>query len=365
MTNGRRGAVRVHLRGVHTVRKRSGKAYHYAWRGGPRIDAEPGTPAFLAAYQKAHADRTKPEPGTLFTLLSEFRTSAEYMLLRDATRRDYARYLKLIEAEFSSVPLGALQDERIRGDFKEWRDSMADRPRTADMAWTVLARVFSVAKDRRRISANPCERGGRLYAPDRRDKIWTDDLIARAMTGLPPPLRWAFVLALWTGQRQGDLLRLSWSAIQDGKLRVKQSKTGRRLLIPIGAPLVAELSAVPKVSPIILTNSFAKPWTGDGFRASWGKAVSRLKIEGLTFHDVRGSAVTRLAEAGCTEAEIVSITGHSHADVGEMLDRHYLSRTNVLAENAIRRLERLDRERNCKLECKPLSRTKGGSSLSH
>ena len=31
----------------------------------------------------------------------------------------------------------------------------------------------------------------------------------------------------------------------------------------------------------------------------------------LTFHDLRGSAVTRLARAECTTAEIATITGHS------------------------------------------------------
>ena len=45
-------------------------------------------------------------------------------------------------------------------------------PRKADYAWTTLARVLSVAKDRGRIPVNPCERGGRLYEADRKDKVW-------------------------------------------------------------------------------------------------------------------------------------------------------------------------------------------------
>jgi hypothetical protein len=49
--------------------------------------------------------------------------------------------------------------------------------------------------------------------------------------------------------------------------------------------------------------------------------------------------VTRLAIAGRTESEIATITGHGHKDVGILLDRHYLSRTNALGENAIRKLE--------------------------
>jgi integrase len=59
----------------------------------------------------------------------------------------------------------------------------------------------------------------------------------------------------------------------------------------------------------------------------------------VTFHDLRGTAVTRLAVAGCTEAEIASITGHSLRDVGAILDAHYLHRDPELAGRAIAKLE--------------------------
>src|SRR5262249_7311740 len=72
----------------------------------------------------------------------------------------------------------------------------------------------------------------------------------------------------------------------------------------------------------------------------WGKATKRAKIAGVTFHDLRGTAVTRLAIAGCTEAEIATITGHSLRSVRAIIDTHYLSRDPALAENAIRKLER-------------------------
>jgi hypothetical protein len=48
----------------------------------------------------------------------------------------------------------------------------------------------------------------------------------------------------------------------------------------------------------------------------------------------------RLALAGCTEAEIATITGHSLRDARSILDAHYLNRDPALAESAIRKLER-------------------------
>jgi hypothetical protein len=49
--------------------------------------------------------------------------------------------------------------------------------------------------------------------------------------------------------------------------------------------------------------------------------------------------VTRLALCGCTEPEIVAITGHSLHDVTDILSKHYLYRDPILGENAIRKLE--------------------------
>jgi len=81
------------------------------------------------------------------------------------------------------------------------------------------------------------------------------------------------------------------------------------------------------------------PWTSDGFRASWRKACGKAGVVGVTFNDLRGTAVTRLALVGCTEAEIAAITGHSLRDVRSILDAHYLHRDPELARAAIHKLE--------------------------
>lgn len=137
----------------------------------------------------------------------------------------------------------AVEDKRARGKFKEWRDTMADRPRTADYAWTVLARVLSVAKDRGAIAINVCERGGRLYETDQTEIIWTADHIKKFCAVASDELQFALLLALWTGQRQGDLIRLTWMQYDGSKIRVKQGKGKKRVVIPVGAPLKAALDS--------------------------------------------------------------------------------------------------------------------------
>lgn len=149
-----------------------------------------------------------------------------------------------------------------------------------------------------------------------------------------------FLLAL-TGQRQGDLLRLPWSAYDGPHISLRRSTRGRKVIIPVGAPLKVALdkAKAAKVGPIVLTSTDKRPWTEDGFRSSWRKACTKAGIDGLTFHDLRGTAVTRLGIAGATEIEIATITGLSLKSVRAILDEHYLNRDPALAESAMAKLE--------------------------
>jgi hypothetical protein len=56
------------------------------------------------------------------------------------------------------------------------------------------------------------------------------------------------------------------------------------------------------------------------------KACERAGVDGLTFHDLRGTAVVRLAIAGASVPQIAAVTGHSLKDVEAILDAHYLGR---------------------------------------
>jgi integrase len=337
--------MRMRLKGINSTTKRlangSKRTYWYAWKGGPALRGEPGTPEFVASYNEACNRRVTPPTGKLLIVLRQYQDSEDFTGLAKSTRRSYVALIKRIEQNFADFPLSALTDRRSRGIFKEWRDRIAAESgrRQADYAWTVLARVLSWALDRGLIAANPCERGGRLYRGSRADKIWTDDDEAAFILRAPVHLHLPLILALWTGQRQGDLLQLPWSSFDGKTIRLRQSKGGRRVVIPVGAPLKTVLDQASKRSTSILTNSEGATWTSDGFRASWGKACKAAGIVGVTFNDLRGTAVTRLAIVGCTEAEIATITGHSLKDVRSILDAHYLHRDTALGESAIRKLE--------------------------
>jgi integrase len=340
--------MRVHLKGINSITKRladgTDRTYWYAWKGGPPLRGEPGTPEFIHSYNEAIATKAATPQGALLSVLQSYQASGEFNGLAARTRRDYVEKIKVIEAKFGDFPLSALTDRRTRAIFMAWRDKLAAKSRRqADYAWQVLARILSWAHNRGLVLANPCARGGRLYRGSRVDKIWTADDEAAFLKSAPPHLHLPLLLALWTGQRQGDLLRLPWSGYDGTHIRLRQSKGGTRVTIPVGAPLKAALDAAKKHAPLILTNSLRRPWTSHGFQASWRTAARKAGIVGVTFHDLRGTAGTRLAVVECTEPEIATITGHSLRDVRSILDANYLHRDPALGESAIRKLERAKR----------------------
>jgi integrase len=330
-------------RGVHPVRKQLASGvtitYYYAWRGGPRIAGEPGSDEFYTSYGAHLAGRTRPNPERFHSIVAGFRRSPEFLRLAPRTRADYTKHLTAIETKFGDLPLAALEDMRITKDFLDWRDTKANSARQADYAWTVLMRLIAWARMRGLTTYRPPQRIEHLYHADRSEKIWLAADVAAFMAKASIELQRAMVLALDTGQRQGDLLRLAWGAYDGKWIRLRQGKTGRRVGIPATRDLMAILNSMPRRGTVILTSARGRPWTANGFRSAWRKAAKAAGIVGLTFHDLRGTTVTRLAENEASNAQIASITGHSLRDVGAILDK-YLAPTEGLALAAIAKLER-------------------------
>ena len=335
--------MRVKLKGIAsaTATLSNGKhvTYYYAWRGGPRLIGEPGSLEFPASYEAAHRNRRTPDPSRFRSVIAGYLQSEAYTGRRERTQADYRKQIAKIEAAFGDLPLDALDDPRVTRDFLDWRDGMASSPRQADYAWTILMRLISWARGRGLTTYRPPERVGHLYHADRADKIWTEEHVAAFMAMAPETLQRALVLALETGQRQGDLLVLPWSAFDGTWIRLRQSKTGRKVNVPITRRLRAVLENTRRTSPVILTNARGLPWRPNAFRKAWGAVSSKAGLIDRTFHDLRGTAVTRLSEAECTPQEIATITGHSLRDVGAIMDR-YSARTDKIAVAAIAKLER-------------------------
>src|SRR6266516_4658613 len=152
--------MRMRLKGINRVTKRladgTRRTYWYAWKGGPPLRGEPGTPEFIASYNEAVSQKIVPPSGVLLALLFRFQESAEFQFgISPRTRRDYVKQIKRIEREFGDFPVKALGDPRARSIFLEWRDRLAQTSlRQADYAYGTLARILSWASRARRRKMN-------------------------------------------------------------------------------------------------------------------------------------------------------------------------------------------------------------------
>ncbi len=344
MTNGGRDRkVLTRLKHIkttkHVLADGASVTYYYHRRTGKRIEGKPGTQEFIDNYARASKSDSTVLKDTLAGLILDYKASSIFSNLKPRTRQDYDKHLHKIRDKWGATPLEVLEDRRIRKDLLRWRDELAKRSlKQADYTLSVFRLLIQFGVDMGVLAHNHLSRPRRLYKPDRTDKIWLPDDVTKFMRCASEKLKAAMIIALHTGQRQGDLIRLTWTAYDGTSLTLRQSKGGRNIYIPCTMVLKHMLDNMERNSTVILTNSRNLPWTSDGFRTSWYKATKKSGVKGLTFHDLRGTAVTILAEQGCTRMEIAAITGHSLRHVDAILDT-YASRTKSLAQAAILKFE--------------------------
>lgn len=343
--------MRVKLKGIYRSNKTlaNGKVVTYWYLRGygalkPLAGDEdalftPGDPAFMRAYNEAiKAPREARTVGTLQTVIDAYQKSANWSKLAARTRSDYVKAIARIEAKFGTCPLEAMEDPRIRVDLLEWRDEMATKsPRQADAVFGVLRIIIEFGRDRGLIRHNHATRPKKVYKADRSEKLWLPPDMAAFRAVAPADVLLAFELALGTGQRKGDLLRLPWTAYDGERLRFRQGKRRRLVDMPVTRALKAMLDKAPRKATTILSRN-GKPWGSVNFDHHWRKAVLDAKLDGLHFHDIRGTTCTALAEAGATPSEIAAMLGWTVSTVMKMLDT-YQAMTASLSNSAVAKLE--------------------------
>jgi integrase len=325
--------VKIDLKGLVKV-KAKGRVYYYAWRGGPRLRGEPGTPEFIASYNQAIESRKATD-------------ADHYKALAESTKRNWAPWLDRISQHFGDLSIAQFdRPEKIRPIIRRWRNKWADKPRAADYGMQVLSRVLSYAVDPLgKIASNPCEGIKQLYSANRSEIIWTDADIAELKKFCPAEIADAVDLAAHTGLRLGDLLRLSWSHIKDDRIEISTGKSNhqRTAVIPLYDDLRAVLARIPKRSTRVLTNSRHRPWRWFGTVFTRAKIAAGMKDRNLHFHDLRGTAATRFYLARLSEREIAEIMSWEEEYVARII-RRYVDRTAATKE-LIRRIN-LGRKEN-------------------
>lgn len=153
----------------------------------------------------------------------------------------------------------------------------------------------------------------------------------------------AIIAAVWTAQRQGDLLacRLDDQLITDpktGKARLtwRQAKTGAKVGPPLMAPLKARLG--DRTSGPLIRGKDGQAWNKNTFRHAFAELRKAAKVQDLEFRDLRDTAITRLYEAGATAIQIATWSGHTISSVQQILE-HYIDPQQTVADEVGDKLE--------------------------
>ena len=340
---------------------RHGRIRVYYRRHGKRkaLPADLASPAFFTAYAAAHeaAEAQQAEvasivrdrrpnqvlPFSFAALIRAYKASPEYRGLAATTRREYDRVLSRIEDEDGH----RLARDIRRKDVRKRRDARAETPGAANTYLAVLSLLISWGIDAdfdERLTVNVCARIKKFRGGSYR--AWTEaekaDFEARWPLGTKQRL--AYALARYTGQRRTDLTAMTRAHVADGLIQVTQQKTGAPLWIPMHRELRRAIEATASGDMLLLVNENGKGFDRVYFGAWFAEACDEAKLDDeCVLHGLRHSAGSDLAEAGCSETEIMSILGHKTARMVTRYTRG--ARQKKMAKAAIVKLERAGRKR--------------------
>ena len=280
-----------------------------------------------------------PREGSISDLILRYSRSDKFTDLAPKTQKEYRKHLTLIEDLFGDLPAGSI----TRPVVQEFRDKFSERRRWGNAVLATLRLILGHAMDLGWIEHNAAAKF-RAYKTPPRQQIWTfeqeETFIQTAQEMNLHSVALAFMLGLYTAQRQADVIRLTWHQYDGAWLTgIKQRKTNRLLDIPVLPPLKIALDSSPRRSPVILLAERGQPYTGNNLRHRFARVVERCGLQGLEFRDLRRTAVVRMAEAGLTVPEISSYSGHDIDECQKIIDT-YLPRTRQMAANAAAKLQR-------------------------
>jgi len=242
--------------------------------------------------------------------------------------RSAQSYLKPLQSYFGQMSLGAItyddcldyKRRRLNTDTERGgRRSIA----SVDREMALLRMLLFVAlRERMGITEHPFHRGAPLIQNAdevERMRILTFDEEERLLavcTGMRAHLRLQIIFAIETAMRQNEQLTLRLSDIDDRiiTLRAYNSKTSRARVIPIFERLARELQIElgsparrGRLAPEDLLFQTGKP------RQAFARACELAGIEGLRWHDLRHTAITRMLHTyGLQSAEVMKISGHTN-----------------------------------------------------
>ncbi|MEO1952977.1 tyrosine-type recombinase/integrase [Thioclava sp.] len=303
-----------------TIRGRERIFYRITWQeGGKRrermieIKEDPDTPEFTAKYWEIRAGRApeierKPSQTSWRVLIREYRQSPTFKKLAPRTRRDYNRWLERILEKNADKDVRDMTKAHVRA----MQQKLAETPRQADWFVQIIRILFNFAiKKLDWKLTNPAE-GLDLFGKQREFEPWPEWMVEKAADA-PETVRTIVELILGTGQRPSAAIIMRRDQFHGETMTVTDEKGDEAFEVYCPDALRNYLATLPVRGQHILPRNLSQPIGYDAgekaFRA-W-RATLGDRAKPYVLHGLRKLAIVRLAEAGCSDAQIQAITNQS------------------------------------------------------
>ncbi len=297
---------------------KKGKVWYHVSGTSPRVWTKLSGDRAEALRLWAQREGVREDDSTkLFSVVAKRYVREVYPTKSVRTQRDNDKELVNLLKVFAHVPIDAIAPMHIR-EYLDIRGQVAQVRANREKA--LFSHIFNKAREWGYTAGqNPCQ-GVRGFKETGRTRYVTDAEFDQVKAHAHYTVVDAMDLALLTGQRPADVLKIKRTDIRDGALWVVQNKTGARLGIEVTGHLAAVIERIAQrptkaISPYLIQDENGQPLSQFSLRSRFDKARTLAKVD-FQFRDIRAKAATDTGDLAHSQ----KLLAHKNRDMTE----HYV-----------------------------------------
>jgi len=244
------------------------------------------------------------------------------------TQTSYTTSLNHLIPFFGESSLLSISPKMI-SRYKVLRKDEGAKPASVNLELAMLSKAFSLAvREWEWLTNNPVSRVPKEKEDNERDRWLTVDEEVSLLENSPDWLRDIILFNLHTGLRQDELLSLTWNRVDVFRktILIKETKNGKPKTIPLNKTAIGILESRAKVvsirSKIVFHSKSGTKIDKHNLRRAFVIAMEMAGIEDFTFHGLRHTFATRLAQSGVDLYKISKLLGHKDIKTTQRYSHH-------------------------------------------
>lgn len=297
---------------------KKGKVWYHVSGTLPRLWIKLSSDRAEALRLWAQREGVKEDDSTkLFSVVAKRYVREVYPSKSVQTRKDNDKELANLLKVFAHMPIDSIAPMHIR-EYMDIRGQVAKVRANREKA--LFSHLFNKAREWGYTAIqNPCQ-GVKGFKETGRSRYITDAEFEQVKAQAHFTVVDAMDLALLTGQRPADVLKLKKTDIRDGALWIVQNKTGQRMGVEVTGELAAVITRINErprraISAWLIQDDSGQPLTKDALRSRFDKARTAAGMD-FQFRDIRAKAATDTGDLAHSQ----SLLGHKNREMTE----HYV-----------------------------------------